>query len=361
MTIGNKRVKSRKDDFVKLVTNNKEKRWYVCSHDNPDPDSLASAFCISHILRFLGIEDIKIVYCGEIAHPQNRAFVNVLQLNITKWEENNPDGMFIFVDCSINQKNMSIKRNPNIVIDHHKINATNRDILFIHDEVGACSTLAFDLALNVTRTEERSDSEPVDLQAFDPDEDGAKELATALSVGIKTDTLDFRSETTTNDDFLAFQILSRYTNDDKFNRIINYELPPYVLEYEHIAWKNKRDEFQPNLVTGLGYIDETKSDCIPAIADKFMRIQGVQTVVVYAIVEHTVRTSIRSKSSSIDCQTLCDELFGKGAGSGKNGIVGARVELNLFKPESMSGDDREILWKLIKNQIEHRFEKATAK
>jgi len=55
--IGNRRIKAKKDAFVKLVNENKDKKWIICSHDNPDPDSIASCFGISHILSFLGVED----------------------------------------------------------------------------------------------------------------------------------------------------------------------------------------------------------------------------------------------------------------------------------------------------------------
>jgi len=286
--------------------------------------------------------------------------INVLQLRITKWKEFEPpeDAIYVFADCSYGQKNISIKQIPQVVIDHHKISTSNKEILFLHDEVGACSTLVLDLALSVTRNE--SGEEEVS-QCFDPDEDGNKELATALAIGIKTDTLDFLNETTTGGDFEAFHLLGRHLSDEKFGRIVNYEFPPHVLDYEQTAWNNKRAEYQPHFITGLGYMEETKSDCIPTIADKFMRLQGVQTVVVYGIVENSLRASVRTSSSALDCQTLCDDVFGKGNCGSKNGTGGARVPFNVFFPREMSSENRESLWSLIKSQIEDRFERATTK
>lgn len=358
--IGNKRVKSKKDQFCKLVAANKEKRWFVCSHDNPDPDSLGSCLGVVRILNFLGVENVEIIYCGEISHPQNRAMQNILQLRVKKWEngEDTSEDMFIFVDCSYNQKNMSIKKIPNVVIDHHKISTSNKDVLYVHDEVGACSSLVLDLALGITK---QADSEEGTEQCFDPDEEGNKELATALAIGIKTDTIDFLSEATTNDDIQAFRFLARHLSDEKFNSIVNYEYPPYVLDYEQIAWKNKGSDYTPHLITGLEFVDEPKSDCIPAIADKFMRIAGVQTAVVYAVVNNTIRASIRTSSAALDCQSLCDEVFGKGNGGSKHGIGGARVQFNVFDPSSMNEEDRNSLWKLVQSQIEGKFSRATTK
>lgn len=363
--IGNRRIKAKKDAFVKLVTENKDKPWIICSHDNPDPDSIASCLGVSHILGFLGVEDRIVTYCGEISHPQNRAMINVLQLRITKWHDIEPlEGIFVFVDCSFGQKNISIKEMPRVVIDHHKISTTNKDVLFMHDEVGACSTLVLDLALLVTQigtVEDETETETETLQCFDPDEEGTKELATALAIGIKTDTLDFLNETTTTEDFQAFRLLGRHLSDEKLGRIVNYEFPPYVLDYEQTAWKNKRPEFQPHFIAGLGYIDETKSDCIPTIADKFMRLQGVQTVVVYGVVGNSIRASVRTSSSVLDCQTLCDDVFGKGNGGAKQGIGGARVPFNVFSPLEMNQEDKDLLWSLVKAQVEGRFERATTK
>ncbi len=360
--IGNRRIKAKKDAFVKLVTENQDKQWIICSHDNPDPDSIASCLGVVHILEFLGVEDKVVTYCGEVSHPQNRAMINVLQLRIKKWADLEPsdDAIYVFVDCSLGQKNITIKATPKVVIDHHKIPTTNKEVLFLHDEVGACSTLVLDLALSVTQDAE-PETETEALQCFDPDEEGSKELATALAIGIKTDTLDFLNETTTADDFQAFRLLGRHLSDEMFGRIVNYEFPPYVLDYEQTAWENKRPEFQPHFITGLGYVDESKSDCIPTIADKFMRLQGVQTVVVYGVVGNSIRASVRTSSAALDCQQLCDDVFGKGNGGAKHGIGGARVPFNIFFPLEMNVGDKESLWSLIKAQIEDRFERATTK
>lgn len=375
--VGNKRIRSKREAFVKLVTENIDKVWYICSHDNPDPDSLSSAMGMQRILGFLGVEHAQIVYCGEISHPQNRAMVNVLDIRVNRWDEiqdevkANSDAMFIFVDCTVNQKNVSIGVKPNIVVDHHKIStSSHKDILFIHDEVGACATLILDLALSMTDGYRSPDDETSDVNrqsdsCLDLTEDSAKDLITALTIGIKTDTMDFLSETTTDEDIQAFLLLAKHLSDDKFHSVVHYEYPPYALDCESIAWNSKRADYLPHLITEIGFIDETKSDCIPAIADKFMRILGVQTVIVYAIVGKSIRASIRTSSASLDCKTLIDDVFGKGSGGSKGGakggIGGANVSFNVFDPATMSEADRETLRVLLRSQIERKFLAATTK
>jgi len=366
---GNKRIRSKRDPLVSLVKENQTKTWYICSHDNPDPDSLASAMGMQHILQFLEVEHSSIVYDGEISHPQNRAMVNVLDIPVNKWndikyEVNPEESMFVFVDCSVGQKNVSIDIQPNVVIDHHRIPTTNKDILFIHAESGACSTLVLDLALSIfngsSSSEESGEKELNDV-CLDLADDSVKDLITALTIGIKTDTLDFLSETTTKDDIHAFMMLARFLNDDKFHRVVNYEYPPYVLDYEEIAWQSKRSDYVPHLITEIGYIDDSKSDCIPTIADKFMRIQGVQTVIVYAVVGTMIRASIRTSSSALDCKTLIDDVFGKGNGGAKGGIGGAKVSFNILDPTVMNDNDRESFRALLRSQIESKFLEAIEK
>jgi nanoRNase/pAp phosphatase (c-di-AMP/oligoRNAs hydrolase) len=356
--VGNKKVKAKVEQFVELVRSNAGKEFIVCSHNNPDPDSLASGFAMLRILSFLGVETIGLYYCGEISHPQNRAMQNVLDIPFKKWTQEIEtrlsskldDVVVIFVDCAgTSQKNMSVPFKPQVAIDHHKATA-DRDVLFIHDEVGACATLLVDLMLNMPPNV----IEDKQYFCFDHEVDGAKDLFTALAIGLKTDTIDFISENTTEQDYRAFRILSRYFSYDQFNKIVNYELPPYVFDYEEIAWKN-RSATAPNLISGLGFVEQSKSDCIPYLADKMMRLQGIQTVVIYAIVEDSIRASVRTSSAAHDCQTLVEEIFGVGNGGAKRGIGGAAVALGPFNIGEMDEQEKEKLWDLTKSHIERKF------
>ena len=359
--ISNKRVKSKKDSIHDFICENAFKDFYVCTHDNPDPDGLACIYGMLRILQFLGVEKAGGYYCGEISHPQNRAMINVLNIPAKKWtkeiEKNVPeDAIFIFVDCVGSQKNMGIAGVPAITIDHHKSSPKSK--LFIHDEVGACSTLIIDLMLSMpSQTDEQTESVS---HCFDTDVDDIKEISTALAIGIKTDTIDFRSETTTDDDFKAHRFLSKYLSDDNFNKIVNYKLPAYVYESEESAWKNRKQD-GPNLITGLGFVDPSRSDCIPYLADHLMRLEGIQTVLVYAIVGNAVRASLRTTSASVDAESLCHEIFGEGNGGGKHGIAGATVNFNVFDTSFLGDEDKGMLWEITKSQIEKRFAVTTQK
>lgn len=357
--LGNKKVKHKLAAIKEFIELHKKQTFYICCHDNPDPDAIASAWGMLRVVNFLGAENAHIVYCGEISHPQNRAMTNVLTIPLKKWKQLTPDddAIYIFVDCmNQQQKNMSISHDPHIVIDHHKGNISKSTIA-VHDEVGSCSTLVTDLMLSLPPIDAEGGFQ---FQCFDVSLDGMKEIATALAVGIKTDTLDFRSETTTDDDWRAYKALTRFMSDDKFTRIVNYELPPYMFDYEEIAWRNRQLD-PPNFITGIEYVDPTKGDCIPYLADKFMRLTGIQTVVVYGIVGNSIRASVRTVSAALDCGDLCSEIFGEGNGGAKHGIGGAVVTFSFFDIAELNDEAKAALWNLTKAEAFRKFKKSTHK
>ncbi|HYH46450.1 MAG TPA: bifunctional oligoribonuclease/PAP phosphatase NrnA, partial [Thermoanaerobaculia bacterium] len=57
-------------------------RWLVLTHDNPDPDALASAMILSNVLRSAFKQRVTIAYGGIVGRAENRAFVRVLKLPI---------------------------------------------------------------------------------------------------------------------------------------------------------------------------------------------------------------------------------------------------------------------------------------
>src|SRR5579871_1520801 len=60
-----------------------KKRALVLTHDNPDPDSLASAVALAHLLERKTDIDARVVYGGIIGRAENIAFVKVLHLDVS--------------------------------------------------------------------------------------------------------------------------------------------------------------------------------------------------------------------------------------------------------------------------------------
>jgi len=61
-------------------------RMAILTHDNPEPDSIASATALQAIAGAFGVE-ADILYTGDVGHQENRAFVNLLGIDLVARSE----------------------------------------------------------------------------------------------------------------------------------------------------------------------------------------------------------------------------------------------------------------------------------
>ena len=64
-------------------------RMAILTHDNPEPDSIASATALQAIAEAFGV-DADIIYSGDVGHQENRAFVNLLGIDLLARSEAPP-------------------------------------------------------------------------------------------------------------------------------------------------------------------------------------------------------------------------------------------------------------------------------
>jgi len=65
-------------------------RALILTHDNPDPDSIAGAFCLSHLLDVVASVPSRILYGGIVGRSVNRQMVNALQIPMLTVEAATP-------------------------------------------------------------------------------------------------------------------------------------------------------------------------------------------------------------------------------------------------------------------------------
>src|ERR1700746_3512098 len=58
-------------------------RWLVLTHDNPDPDALASATLLCHVLRRAFKQRATAAYGGIVGRAENREMVRSLHLKLS--------------------------------------------------------------------------------------------------------------------------------------------------------------------------------------------------------------------------------------------------------------------------------------
>ena len=159
----------------------RDKKLAIVIHDNPDPDAISSGLALKEIAKSLGVE-ASILYHGRIGHQENKAFVNLLGIDLGKMEEHDLKDFdeIALIDCSIPGVNNMVPPNSyvGIVIDHHPPGETEikAEYIDIRPNFGATATIMTkylqQLNINISKT-----------------------LATALLYGIRTDTQDFKRKT----------------------------------------------------------------------------------------------------------------------------------------------------------------------
>jgi nanoRNase/pAp phosphatase (c-di-AMP/oligoRNAs hydrolase) len=169
----------------------------IVTHDNPDPDAIGSAVALAELAERAGCA-VSVCYYGEIAHQENRAFVNLLEYDLTNLDADDPDaldafGAFALVDHSRPGVNDQLPSDLDIdiVIDHHppRLPVEGR-FVDLRSGVGATSTLLVDYFRRL------------DIDMPEP-------IATGLLFGIRVDTKDFRREVAADDFEAAAHLVTR--------------------------------------------------------------------------------------------------------------------------------------------------------
>lgn len=279
-----------------------EGRWLVLTHDNPDPDALASAAILSRVLR-LGLKRrVTIAYGGIIGRAENRAMVRTLGLHLSHvrhlaWRQYRHVAL-VDTQPRTGNNQLPADRVPDVVIDHHPLRTPTTTVPFfdVRPGYGATATILAEylLASGVAST---------------------VASATALIYAIVTETQSFRRESAGPDKVLfdAF-----FPQADK-RQLAKIQHPRLPLEY----FRNLRQALQSLttvdslIVSHLGEVDHP--DIVPEIADLLLRLEGKTWSLVTGAHEDRLFLSIRTTNPRADAGTLMRRLLrrrGKGGGHG---------------------------------------------
>jgi nanoRNase/pAp phosphatase (c-di-AMP/oligoRNAs hydrolase) len=326
-------------DLAKIIGALKEHedaRLAIVVHDSPDPDAIASALALKHIARHEGVA-ADIVYRGEIGHHVNRAFVNILGIEMKRIAQ--PEDLQVYQKRALVDARLPGVNNPllaeggvNIIIDHHAANNEEKikaDFVDVRPDKGATSTILTEY-LRVLEI------------PFD------KILATALLHGIRTDTSGFKRETHPAD-FSAAAFLHVKADKELLDKI---EAPPMSTEMLNVvgdAILNKKIKGS-YLITNVGSV--LNRDSIPMAADYLLNLEGIATVIVIGLYEETIFVSGRSKDVRVNIGDAFARAFGEiGSAGGHASMAAAQIPLGIF-----SGlKDKNTIMQLVEDAVSKRF------
>jgi nanoRNase/pAp phosphatase (c-di-AMP/oligoRNAs hydrolase) len=331
-TTGEESVRTRK---LLAVLRDLDGPLAVVTHDNPDPDAIASAVALERIADNAGIE-ADICYYGDISHQENRAFVNLLEYDLRNLDDDAGIEEYAgvaLVDHSRPGVNDGLPEDTavDVVIDHHPPRLpVDARFVDLRSEVGATSTLLVDY---------------LDRLGLTPDE----ATATGLLFGIRVDTDEFTREVSPAD-FEAAAFLLPYADLSTLERIDSPSVSADTLETIARAIRN-RERHGPALVSGVGRLNDR--DALAQAADQLLDLEDVTTTFVYGIIDGTVYVSARARGTNVDLGETLRDAFGQiGSAGGHADMAGAQLSLGLLADADA---DDESLTAVVDDIVTDRF------
>lgn len=297
----------------------------VC-HNNPDPDCLASALALGRIAAAAGIDEQSILYSGTISHHQNKAFVNLLDIDLQSFSpamvRDRPAGSLLaFVDHAVPGLNNEVPDGTpvDIVIDHHPAKTIDARFVDHRETIGAAATI---LTEYVRHLELEVDSV----------------LATALMFAIRRETLDFLRGTT-RAEYEAAGFLHEHVDVDLLHQLSTPSVSGATVDAIAKAIEN-RMTLGSVLLSHVGRT--TERDAIPQAADYLATLEGVETAVVFGIVDEVIHISGRSPDPRIHIGDVLRTVFEDvGSAGGHHDMAAGEVPLGIFADHTV--DDGHLL------------------
>ncbi len=286
-----------------------KKSVLILTHDNPDPDAIASAWGLSYLLKKkLGLTSI-IAYSGLIGRAENRALIKVLKIPLVRYENHilDKDQSVVMVDSQPYTGNNPLPPDviPDGIIDHHPLRKTTKFERFalIDERIGATSTI---IAASFKRQ-----------KLFMP-----KKIATALFYAIRSETKDLGWEGS-DLDYKNYLYLLPRVDFEALHKIMH---PRLSREYYRMIKTaiNRSRVFRTTVVCPLGRVPYPE---LPAeIADFLIFRENIDMSLVMGIFQNDMYLSIRSLRQKVNSATLMRKIIrGYGTGGGHEIMAGGKI------------------------------------
>jgi nanoRNase/pAp phosphatase (c-di-AMP/oligoRNAs hydrolase) len=290
----------------------------ILTHDNPDPDALASGKALAELLQDAWQIRSRLFYSGLVLRVENQAMLIELT---PEWEHCDAPAdldsysAVALVDTQPGAGNNRLARDhrPQIVIDHHHpLRETLPDVPFVdvRPEIGA----------TVTMVDQYLDRAGVKIDS---------DLATAMFYGIKTDTRGL-SRGTTEADMVTYLRLLAQIDRSKLIQIEQAGLPVVYFQAFSDGLRATR-LYDHALVADLG--DMHRPDLPAELADLLIRLKGARAALCLGVHEQTLYLSVRTKPMGQDAGLLVQKIIiPPGSAGGHGTMAGGQFQLDGRDP-----------------------------
>ena len=300
-------MRRRSDRFLKALSTSASA--LVVTHNNPDPDAIATGWAAASLIRIRLEKEAHLVAGGAITRAENLRMVQTLSppLELVEDLTVGPEVAVVFVDCSPTADNHLLsetKTQPAAVIDHHiqtglRFRTQFRDI---RPKLVACSTIA---------------SQYLREQGIEP----SREMATGLLYGIISDAAS--SPVLTRPDRGAFSWLAHRADYNLLAAIQTAPLPRSHYRDLRSAL-NGAVVFQDSVFCFLTRVEGPET--VGELADLMIRCEGMERALCAGVVGSDVLVSVRSTPNGTDASQIVRKcLRGFGQGGGHQNRAGGRI------------------------------------
>lgn len=296
----------------------------ILTHDNPDPDALASGSALAALLEQKWGVIGHPVFSGLVTRAENQAVLNLLTpewRSVAALDDLDLDeySAIALVDTQPNSGNHILPAGviPDVVIDHH---TTTGNALAqvrwvdVRPDFGATASLVYLL---------------LEAAGIEPDE----RLATAIFYAIQTDTRSLTRSTSPIDHKIYFKMLPWIDRD----AILKVEQARLPREY----FKAFVRGLQSARVIGRAVVSYMgpmhRPDFVAELADVLIRFEGATTVLCLGYHAETMYLSLRVSDAGLDAGRLIQKIIVAGGHAGGHGMIaGGRVVLGASAPDALA-------------------------
>jgi nanoRNase/pAp phosphatase (c-di-AMP/oligoRNAs hydrolase) len=306
------------------------RRWLILTHDNPDPDALASAAVLAQILKRRYRVSATVGYGGIIGRAENLEMVRSLRLRLSRIRHLNWKHYrhFALVDTQPRTGNNQLPAEvvPDVVIDHHPPRKESLKAPFVDIRPGYGATASIVAEYMIAAGLEPSTS-----------------IATALIYAIRTETQDFRREGQSADRDL-YDYLYPLVNKRTLGRIQHPNLPASYFRTLHAALESMQGV--DNVI--ICHLPETPTpDNVPQIADLLLRTEGKTWCLATGPYEDRIWLALRTTNPRADAGRAMRRMLGrKGKGGGHGTMAGGW--LPLAGTEDVAAQQRMLSERLLR-------------
>lgn len=302
-------------------------RFLVQTHNNPDPDSIACAMALRHLVRLHAGRDAVIAFGGVVGRSENRAMVRQLAVPMVPGSLIDYAAYDFSAVCDTqpgtNFTSFPDGFVPTVVIDHHAMRpeTAKAKVAIVEPQYGATSTIVAEMLLA------KGIEIPVDV-------------ATGLFYAIRAETRDLARDAG-EADAAVYRELEKLIDRKVLSRIESGRVPREYFGEVRAAIDGARS-YGDVLVSDLGTV--RVPDMVAEMADFLLRLESARWSCVLGEYRSTLYVSFRTSDPAADAGKLMKAVMsGTGSGGGHPSMAGGQIPLAGFTPDEKAAARRSFV------------------